>query len=102
MNWLDEIATELRRVVPGENPGRTRTIARRAAGIAAQQWSGIRSADMMHLLRAMQQSSDIPSDVRSAIERLTARIDAEFRSPSEDPVADARIIVEYVRTRPMA
>lgn len=99
MSWLIEIETEMKRIMPNENPGRTRTTARRIAGIALKQIFPSSSDDFLKLLHTAAGDDTIPVDVRSAVERLVTRLDTNFTSPSVDPVNDAMIIVEYVRQR---
>lgn len=97
MNWLLQIETELQRIQPNENPGRTRTTARRIAGIALQQFYNKPSEDFLRLLQNAMNEKILPIDVRSAAERLSTRLDVNFISPSVDPVNDAMIIVEFVK-----
>ncbi len=97
MQWLVEIETELRRVNPGENPGRTRTIARRIAGIALQQIYADGTKDFLHLIISAKIDPVFPDDVRSALERLAARLDAQFSSPSTNPIGDAMMVVDFVK-----
>jgi hypothetical protein len=99
MSWLAEIETEMKRIMPNENPGRTRTTARRIAGIALRQILPSSSDDFLKLMHIAARDHTLPVDVRSAVERLVARLDTNFTSPSIDPVNDASIIVEYVRQR---
>ena len=97
MNWLLQIETELQRIRPNENPGRTRTTARRIAGIALQQFYNKPSEDFLRLLQNAANDDMLPGDVRFAVERLAARLDENFTSPSIDPVNDAMIVVEFVK-----
>lgn len=99
MNWLLNIETELQRIQPNENPGRTRTIARRVAGIALQQFYHQSSEDFIKLIQFAINDSALPENVQSALERLAARLDANFNSPSVDPINDAMIVVEFVKTK---
>jgi hypothetical protein len=96
-HWLAQIETELRRIQPGENPGRTRTIARRAAGIALKKFYGNSGEDYMVFLRQAATDPLLPEEVRRSALRLTARVTADFQSESVDPVGDAMIIVQYVQ-----
>ncbi|MDD8017659.1 MAG: hypothetical protein PHP42_04745 [Bacteroidota bacterium] len=102
MNWLNEIDTELHRVQPNENSGRTRTIARRIAGIALIELQKNNpdkhfEKDYLKVLREILASTAHPNDVLAAAHRLQARVNVDFTSPSTDPIADAMIIVEYVK-----
>lgn len=97
MNWKMEVAIELQRLQPGENPGRTRTIARRMAGIALQEYYKTSSVDYMKVLQSALTDESVPKSSREAIERLTARIEDDFTSPSVDPVNDALVVVDFVQ-----
>lgn len=98
MTWLQQIETELARMRQGEHPGRTRTIARRIAGIALQHFYKSPSDDFLRLLQTACVDDTLPNDVRSAVERLSARLDENFSSPSLDPIGDAHSIVNFVRS----
>ena len=97
MNWLLQIETELNRLQPDQNPGRMRTIARRIAGIALKEFFHSASEDFVQLLHQAEEHVSLPDEVRSASNRLAARLDANFNSPSVDPIKDAMIIVEFVK-----
>lgn len=98
MNWLHSIDVELQRIHPGDNPGRTRTVARRIAGIALQHHYGLAEGDFLAVLKRCMDDGALPEEVRSAAAKLSARLDASFRSPSADPVGDAMTIVSFVRS----
>ena len=102
MTWLTQIEIELERSKPGENPGRTRTIARRVAGIALQQLQNASSQKIMGdnyitLLQGMITENELPAEVVEAATRLQTRIDADHNSPAVNPIQDAMIIVEFVK-----
>ncbi len=97
MNWLLQIETELKRIRQNQNPGRTRTIARRIAGIALKEFFHSSSEDFVQLLHQAEEHVSLPDEVRSASNRLAARLDANFNSPSLSPIDDAMIIVEFVK-----
>ena len=97
MNWLIDIEIELKRIRQDENPGRTRTTARRIAGIALQHFYHKQNEDFLRLLQSAVTDEALPQNVVHAIERLTARLDMNFTSPSVDPVNDAMIVVEFVK-----
>lgn len=97
MNWLLHIETELKRIQPQQHPGRVRTIARRIAGIALRELYHSSTEDFIQFLHQAQQDTTLPDDVRSAAGRLAARLDANFNSPSVNPINDAMIIVEFVK-----
>lgn len=99
MNWLLQIDIELQRIRPNENPGRTRTTARRIAGIALRHFYHQSSEDYIKLISSAINDTTFPSDVHSALERLAARLDANFNSPSIDPINDGMIIVEFVKNK---
>ncbi|MBI2429869.1 MAG: hypothetical protein HYV29_13950 [Ignavibacteriales bacterium] len=97
MDWLLHIETELKRVQRNQNPGRTRTIARRIAGIALKELYRSTTDDFVQLLAQAKDDASLSDAVRSASDRLAARLDAQFNSPSVDPINDAMIIVEFVK-----
>lgn len=97
MNWLLQIETELKRIQSSQHPGRTRTIARRIAGIALKEFFHSSSEDFVQLLHQAEENVSLPKEVRSASSRLAARLDAHFNSPSVDPISDAMVIVEFVK-----
>jgi len=99
MNWLLQIDTELQRVRPNENSGRTRTTARRIAGIALQHFYHQSSEDFIKLIQSAIDDSALPENVHSALKRLAARLDANFKSPSIDPISDAMIVVEFIKNK---
>lgn len=99
MHWLLLIENELQRIRPDGNPGRTRTIARRIAGIALQQYYKNSSDDFLRVLQTALSDDAMPANVRSAIERLATRLDHHFHSPSIDPIGDATMIVEFVMNK---
>jgi hypothetical protein len=103
-DWLTEIETELRRGRQSQNPGRTRTVARRIAGIAIQE---LRSQfpniffgeDYYRALQAFMNADEIPGPAAAAARRLQERLSPDFTSPSIDPLGDAMMIVEFVKIR---
>ncbi len=97
MNWIEEIESELRRSIPNENPGRTRTIARRAAGIALEKYYKNSNANYFALVQFAATDSKLPNSVQTAAERLSGKITGTFQAPSEFPLDDAAIIIEFVR-----
>lgn len=97
MTWLLQIETERKRIQPNQNPGRTRTIARRIAGIALKEFYRSTTDDFVKLLTQAKEDPSLSDTVRSASDRLAARLDEQFNSPSLDPVSDAMIIVEFIR-----
>jgi len=104
VDWLIEIENELRRGRQSQNPGRTRTVARRVAGIAIKELQSqfphpSFGEDYYRALQAFMNVDKIPVPVAAAARRLQARLTSDFTSPSTDPLADAIIIVEYVKIR---
>jgi hypothetical protein len=97
MHWHILIDNELQRIRHGENPGRTRTTARRIAGIALQHFYGNASDDFLRLIQQGIADENLPVHVRSALGRLGARLDAQFSSPSIDPIGDAMAVVDFVK-----
>lgn len=83
------------------NDGMVRVCARRAAGIAITFWientrGDTRSLDAMNQLRAVQNDTSFPAEVRDAAARLTTKVTERFTSPfPTDPLDDARIIIRY-------
>ena len=105
MNWTDEIDVEINRGRDAEqlgNEGRVRTAARRAVGIAVTQYQRRYpekqyGSDVMRQLRGIAEDQSLPGDVRQAATRLQTRISEEFTSPSRAPLADALIIIDFIR-----
>ena len=101
-DWMDEINAELRRAEQSNHPGRTRTAARRIAGIALRQVPDIQqktsvAEDYIGILRVSMNVPEFPAEVQEAASRLQARLSADFSSPSTDPIGDAMIIVAFVQ-----
>jgi hypothetical protein len=105
MSWLDEIEAELARGREAErfgNAGKVRTAARRAVGIAVTEYQrrlgneGY-SGDFMRQVRGLAEDQKLPAEVREAATRLQTRISQEFRSPSLQPLADATVIIDFIR-----
>lgn len=97
MNWKMEVAEELQRVNIDKTPGRTRTIARRIAGTALKAYYKIAEIDVMTILQKALTDESITQEAREAIERLITRVDADFNSPSTDPVNDSLVVVDFVK-----
>jgi hypothetical protein len=107
VNRLDDIQREMARAVEAErsgNQGRVRASARRAAGIALAEFQrrfperGY-SGDFISQLRAFGRDPSVPDAQRDAAVRLQARLSPDFKSPSQDPIEDARVIISYVLER---
>ena len=99
MDWKSKISTELNRIHPGQNPGRTRTSARRIAGIALEEFYSLHGNDVIALLHKASQDPLLPPPVQEAARRLSARLTPEFTSPSTDPVGDAKTVVDFVKEK---
>ncbi len=105
MNWLDDIELELNRGRDAErigNEGKIRTAARRAVGIAVTEYQKQLAMkgygdDVMRQLRGIAADESLPHDVREAATRLQARISQEFTSPSRQPLADALVIIDFIK-----
>lgn len=97
-DWLRQIDTELSRITNERHPARIRTSARRIAGIALQHRSGSASDDLLRALQDAVNDPSLPDSVRDAAARLSARLAPDFSSPSVDPLGDAMIIVDLVRS----
>lgn len=104
MSWIDEVEREFgqaREAGRKGNQGMVRTCARRAAGIAItrlQRTTGKQYGnDFLQQLRAVDEDVSIPEAVRSAAHRLQARLSPDFQSLAKDPLADAGIILDYIR-----
>lgn len=105
MNWLDDIELELNRGRDAEhvgNEGKARTAARRAVGIAVTEYQkrlAVKQygSDFMRQLRGIAGDQSLPHNVREAATRLQARISQEFTSPSRQPLADALVIINFIR-----
>lgn len=107
--WSTEVEKELsdaRDSLTANNPGRARACARRACGhaIAAlgnpgqEQQPGFRG-NAVHQLRSLSVDAIVPETVRHAAIRLTTNVrHQDTDSFTNDPIADAMVIVEYIRS----
>lgn len=105
MEWRDECERELRiaeQAMRAGQSGKARTCARRAvacASAAMEMGSGsARQRDAMQHLASITERGDAPEAVKQAAERLRTRLDANFQSPSVDPVNDAHTIIQWIQT----
>lgn len=103
-DWLTEIDYELQRGRKSQNPGQTRTAARRIGGIAIKELHKYFphhsfGGDYIRALRDFMNNDTLPVAVVEAARRLQARLSPDFTSPSVDPLGDAMLIVEFVKTR---
>lgn len=85
------------------NAGKVRTAARRAVGTAIRYWlekypHNDHPNDAMQQIRQYASEDNIPPAVTDALLRLQARLTPDFESPSTDPIADAIVIISYIRS----
>lgn len=99
MDWRSKISTELSRIQPGQNPGRTRTTARRIAGIALEELYSLPGNDVIALLQKASHDTSLPPVVQESARRLSARLSPQFTSQSIDPIGDCKIIVDFVKEK---
>lgn len=105
MTRMEEIEKELNlgeKAEQGGNSGRARVCARRAAGIVLEHYytrmGKNPGKDAMKLLAQFSEQEGLPKDVHQAALRLQARLRADFKSASEHPLNDARLIINFVDT----
>ena len=107
MNWREQIEQELAKAAEGiqnGNNGLARVCARRAVALAVQQWverseKKVWPGDAMHQLRKIQEETTVPLPVREAAQRLLTKVTDQAQSPmTTDPIADARIILDYLNS----
>ena len=83
------------------NDGKARVCARRAVALVAERWlAGLREplwrGDAMEHLRQIQRQPSFPLPVRQAAERLSTAVPRRDAAPfTTEPLADARVIIEY-------
>ena len=107
MNWMESVNLELERGAEAErqgNQGKARTSARRAVGIAIEELQRrfpekTFGRDFIGQLRSLASDPEAGESIRSAADRLQARLTPEFESPSKDPIGDAKIIIGFVLER---
>ncbi len=103
-NVQNAIDAELGRAAAAKmagNEGKVRVCARRAANAAFTMWlrNNARPGwgpDVISRLRGLSRDASLPAGVREAADRLSSRIDADFGSPSTDPIADSRTIIHFL------
>lgn len=100
------IAQELsaaRQAQQAGNPGRARVCARRAAGWAIRAWYQAREGagwggDAMKQLQRLAADPAASATARAAAQRLLTKVDLDHKLPfDEDPLDDARVIIEAVQ-----
>jgi len=83
------------------NDGKARVCARRAVGLVTEAWlAGLPEplwrGDAMEHLRRIHQLEAFPVPVRQAAERLSTAVPRRDAAPfTTEPLADARVIIEY-------
>ena len=85
------------------NDGKARVCARRASGTALRSWFRegriTAPADAQSLLKLASTEPRLPFELRQAAERLSTSVtDREILPFSDDPVGDARLIVDLVES----
>jgi hypothetical protein len=100
-NAIDSELTRAASAKEAGREGRVRVCARRAANAAITVWlrnnpRPVWGPDAISRLTGLSGDTSQPAGVREAAHRLSARIDAEFRSPSTDPIADSRAIIAHL------
>ena len=84
------------------NEGKARVCARRAVALVTEAWlAGLPDplwrGDAMEHLRQIQRQVSLPLPVRQAAERLSTAVPGRHAAPfTIDPLADARVIIEYL------
>ena len=104
-DWLDKIEVEIDRGRKAERDGtggKARTAARRAVGLAVTEFQQRRGgkqygADVMTQLGGIAEDLSLPGEVRDAALRLHSRISQDFTSPSRQPLADATVIINFIK-----
>jgi hypothetical protein len=80
------------------NEGRARVCARRAAGLAARDFltrRGVRAGSVLEALKLLASLPGLAPEIRAAVDRLTQRVDLEFRLPAQvDLIAEASRLIE--------
>jgi HEPN domain-containing protein len=90
------------------NEGKARVCARRAVALVTEAWlAGLPHPlwrwDAMEHLRQIQRQVSLPLFVREAAERLSTTIPRRYAAPfTIDPLADARVIIQYLAANPKA
>jgi hypothetical protein len=104
MRWVEEVERELLRAEEAErvgNSGKARTSSRRAVGFALEELRRLHpertyGRNFVEQLQGFSADPSIPLAAREAAERLQARLNLQFESPSKNPVEDARTIIDVI------
>jgi hypothetical protein len=106
VNWIDQLETEIGRGKQAEaigNAGKVRTCARRSVGIVVTEYQkrteNKYGNDVMRQLGGLASDTGLPQEVRKAAERLQSRLSQDFTSPSEHPLEDALVIINFFRQK---
>jgi hypothetical protein len=84
------------------NEGKARVCARRAVALVTEAWLAglphpLWRGDAMEHLRQIQRHVSLPLPIREAAERLSTAVPRRQAAPfTTDPLADARVIIEYL------
>jgi hypothetical protein len=88
----------------GGNIGKARVCARRGCALAIDLWLNDKSEKVwgqsaISKLRNLQEDQSIPISIRDAAKRLNTKVDMQFdKGYEEDPIDDAKLIIEYFLT----
>jgi hypothetical protein len=105
MNWKTNLQLEFERAETARargNEGQARVCARRAAGIAIQEYlkrRGIRphSTSAYDLLNLLKVEPHLPPDLKRIADHLTLRVTEEFKLPvNADLVTESRILCTWL------
>jgi len=55
--------------------------------------------DAVRQLRGVSEDRTLPEEVREAAERLQSRVAEDFSSPSRQPLADAAVIINFIKQK---
>jgi hypothetical protein len=104
-NIIAEIEKEFKQAQKaraGNNEGRARVCARRAAGIAIRDYLtrtgiSIPSQSAYDLLNLIKQQALLPADLKLVADHLTVRVTEEFKLPIDaDLIAESRQLCEWL------
>lgn len=98
-NWLIEIEKEFKIIESLTHTGKTRVSARRIAGYSLKEFYNSYEINFIVLLQKAMADDALPKIVNEAAFRLQSRVDEKFNSQSIDPIADAKIIYEFVKEK---
>lgn len=99
MDWQIHLQAEFEKAEQARargNEGQARVCARRAAGIAAQQYFSrkgltIRTQSAYDLLRLLEEDESLANDLHQSAQYLTQRVNEEFKLPVDvDLISEAR------------